>query len=153
LEAIAASTAADNIYALVEDEHLLHEYEIIQDLICIIDGDDGDDGVESSEEESSDNEGAFKRPMPPVDFGINPLNDDEPMQSLDAGKLLSIAAAVPTAAAPNVAGSATTPMLMVLPPLPLMLLPLPSTPRLLLELLSQGCPLDRFNSVKSEIVI
>jgi hypothetical protein len=133
LEAIADSAAAAATYALDEDEHLPRDDEIIQNLLGIVD----DYGVlVSSDDESSDDEIIFQRPMAtsrnaeqlmpplhPVDFGINPYNDDvqyegdgmlahdgmlaqiKPMPSLDAGVLM----------------------------------------------LLQGCPPVRFNSVKSKI--
>jgi hypothetical protein len=66
LEAIVASAAADASDALDEDEHLPRDDKIIQDIL----------GLESSEEESSDDERRFDCPMSPVDFGINPYNDD-----------------------------------------------------------------------------
>jgi hypothetical protein len=86
LEAIAASAAADASDALDEDEHLPWDDEIIQDIL----------GLESSEEESSDDESRFDCPMSPVDFGINPYNDDvavnndvdDVMPSLASGVLL-----------------------------------------------------------------
>jgi hypothetical protein len=66
LEAIAASAAADASDALNEDEHLPQDDEIIQYIL----------GLEISEEEISDNESRFYCPMSPIDFGINPYNDD-----------------------------------------------------------------------------
>jgi hypothetical protein len=66
LEAIAASAADDASDALDEDEHLPRDDDIIQDIL----------GLESSEEESSDDESRFDCPTSPVDFGINPYNDD-----------------------------------------------------------------------------
>jgi hypothetical protein len=86
LEAIAASAADDASDALGEDEHLPRDDEIIQDIL----------GLESSEEESSDDESRFDCPMSPVDFGINPYNDDvavnndvdDVMPSLASGVLL-----------------------------------------------------------------
>jgi hypothetical protein len=116
LEAISASAAADATGALDEDKHLPRDDEIIQDLLGLVD-DDG--GLVSSEDESSDDESILQRPMAtsrnaeqllspvhPVDFGINPYNDDvdveddgmlahggvlaqiKIMPSLDAGVLL-----------------------------------------------------------------
>jgi hypothetical protein len=90
LEAISASAAADASDAIDEDEHLLSDDAIIQDII----------GVESSEEESSDDESRFDCPISPVDFGINPYNDDvaveddvdDVMPSLASGVLLCSAA-------------------------------------------------------------
>jgi hypothetical protein len=90
LEAIAASAAADASDALDEDEHLLRDDKIIQDIL----------GLESSEEESSDDESRFDCPMSPVDFGINPYNDDvavnndvnDVIPSLASGVLLFSAA-------------------------------------------------------------
>jgi hypothetical protein len=86
LEAIAASDAADVSNALNEDEHLPRDDKIIQDIL----------GLESSEEESSDDESRFDYPMSPVDFRINPYNDnvavnndvDDVMPSLASGALL-----------------------------------------------------------------
>jgi hypothetical protein len=86
LEAIADSAAADASDALDEDEHLPQDDEIIQDIL----------GLESSDEESSDDESRFDCPMSPVYFGINPYNDDvavnndvdDVMTSLASGVLL-----------------------------------------------------------------
>jgi hypothetical protein len=86
LEYIAASDAADASDALDEEEHLPRDDEIIQDIL----------GLESSEEESSDDESRFDCPMSPVDFGINLYNDDvavnndmdDVMPSLASGGLL-----------------------------------------------------------------
>jgi hypothetical protein len=66
LEAIAASAADDASDALDEDEHLPRDDEIIQDIL----------GLESSKEESSDDESRCDCPMSPVDFWINPYNDN-----------------------------------------------------------------------------
>jgi hypothetical protein len=127
LEAIAASAAADATDALDEDEHLPRDDEIIQDLLGLV---DADGGLASSDDEISDDESIFQRPMTtsqnteqllspvhPVDFGINPYNNDvdvedahdgmltqiKPMPSLDAGVLLCADSS--DATAPNVAGA------------------------------------------------
>jgi hypothetical protein len=62
LEFIADSDAADASDALDEEEHLPQDDEIIQYIL----------GLESSEEESSDNEIRFDCPVSPVDSGIDP---------------------------------------------------------------------------------
>jgi hypothetical protein len=110
LEAIAAaastaSSAADESDALNEDELILRDDKIIQDSLGLVDDDGG--------LVSSDYGSIFQRPMAtsqnaeqllsavhPVDFRINPYNDDvdvdddgmlahiKPMPSLDAGILL-----------------------------------------------------------------
>jgi hypothetical protein len=114
LDVIAASAAAaDAIDALDEDEHLPHDDEIIQNLLGIA---DDEVSLESGDEESSNDGSTFNCPMSPVNFGINPYNDDlavedddemvaqiKPMPSLDAGILLSSAAIVTI---PNIAASA-----------------------------------------------
>jgi hypothetical protein len=152
MEAISDSSAADADTSddLGENEHLPHDDEIIQDLLGIV---DGDGGLESSEKESSDNQSTFERPISPVDFGINPFHDYEPMPSLDAVVVMS-SAAVAATATPNVGGAAAT----ATPNVTAAAITLnvagkatTVTPNVL-ALLSQGCPLDRFNSVKSKIV-
>jgi hypothetical protein len=133
LEAIADSAADDATDALDEDKHLPRDDEIIQDSIRFV---DHDGGLASSDDESSDDESIFQRPMVisrnaeqllspvhPVDFGINPYNNDvdvegdgdgmlardgmlaqfKPMSALDAGVLLCADSS--DVAAPNVAGT------------------------------------------------
>jgi hypothetical protein len=91
LEAIAASAADDDASdALDEDNHLPRDAEIIQDILVL----------ESSEEESSDDESRFDCPMSPVYLGTNPYNDDvavdddvdDAVPSLASGLLLFSAA-------------------------------------------------------------
>jgi hypothetical protein len=105
LEDNAASAAADAGDALGEDYHLPRDDEIIQDIL----------GLESSEEESSDGGIRFDCPMSPVNFGINPYNDnvavenavDDVMPSLASGLLL-FSAATGAAAQNGGAAAATT---------------------------------------------